>query len=186
MQREMIRLGWGLDEHSFRLYFAGSFIPDGPSDLWTDFAELLRRTTSAENALRIFDACADMDVAASATQLDLPTLIMHGRDELRIPFDEAREYASLIRGSRLVPLDTRNHLIRPDEPAWEHMLGELDSFRWAGLTVARSCSPPGMYGIRGDPAIDPSQLRPARHTSHPGRLRSARLLGPNAREGGQV
>ena len=128
MQREMIRLGWGLDEHSFRLYFSSSFIPDAPPGLWTDFAELLRRTTSAENALRIFDACADMDVTVSAAQLDLPTLIMHGRDELRIPFDEGREYASLIRGSRLVPLDTRNHLIRPDEPAWEHLLRELDDF----------------------------------------------------------
>jgi pimeloyl-ACP methyl ester carboxylesterase/DNA-binding winged helix-turn-helix (wHTH) protein len=128
MQREMIRIGWGLDEHSFRLYFSSSFIPDASPDLWTDFAELLRRTTSAENALRIFDACADMDVAASAAELDLPTLIMHGRDELRIPFDESREYASLIRGSRLVPLDTRNHLIRPDEPAWEHLLRELDAF----------------------------------------------------------
>lgn len=128
MQREMIRLGWGLDEHSFRLYFSSSFMPDAPPDLWTDFAELLRRTTSAENALRIFDACGDMDVAASAAQLDLPTLIMHGRHELRIPFDESLEYASLIRGSRLVPLDTRNHLIRPDEPAWAHLLSELDEF----------------------------------------------------------
>jgi pimeloyl-ACP methyl ester carboxylesterase/DNA-binding winged helix-turn-helix (wHTH) protein len=128
MQREMIRLGWGLDEHSFRLYFSSTFMPDAPPELWTDFAELLRRTTSAENALRIFDACADMDVTSSAAQLDLPTLIMHGRDEVRIPFDESREYASLIRGSRLVPLDTRNHLIRPDEPAWEHLLRELDDF----------------------------------------------------------
>ena len=40
----------------------------------------------------------------------------------------AEKYASLIRGSRLVPLDTRNHLIRPDEPAWEHLLRELDDF----------------------------------------------------------
>lgn len=128
IQRELIRLGWGLDEHSFRLFFSSSFIPDAPPELWTDFAELLRRTTSADNALRIFDACADIDVSASAAELDVPTLIMHGRDERRIPFDEGREYASLIRGSRLVPLDTRNHLIRPDEPAWAHLLYELDQF----------------------------------------------------------
>jgi DNA-binding winged helix-turn-helix (wHTH) protein/alpha-beta hydrolase superfamily lysophospholipase len=128
MQREMIRIGWGLDEPSFRLYFSSKFIPDAPPELWSDFAELLRRTTSAENALRIFDACADADVTESASQLDVPTLILHGRDELRIPFDEAREYAALIRGSRLVPLDTRNHLLRPDEPAWSHLLHEIDAF----------------------------------------------------------
>jgi pimeloyl-ACP methyl ester carboxylesterase/DNA-binding winged helix-turn-helix (wHTH) protein len=128
MQREMIRLGWGLDEPSFRLYFSSTFIPDAPPELWSDFAELLRRTTSAENALRIFDACAAMDVTEAASQLDVPTLIVHGRDEVRIPFDEAREYAALITGSRLVPLDTRNHLLRPDEPAWSHLLGEIDRF----------------------------------------------------------
>ena len=128
LQREMIRMGWGLDEPSFRLYFSSTFIPDAPPELWSDFAELLRRTTSAENALRIFDACADIDVTESAAQLDVPTLILHGRDEVRIPFDEAREYAALIRGSRLVPLDTRNHLLRPDEPAWSHLLSEIDAF----------------------------------------------------------
>lgn len=128
MQREMIRMGWGLDEPSFRLYFSSTFIPDASPELWSDFAELLRRTTSAENALRIFDACADIDVTESASQLDVPTLILHGRDEVRIPFDEAREFAALIRGSRLVPLDTRNHLLRPDEPAWSHLLHEIDAF----------------------------------------------------------
>jgi hypothetical protein len=27
-----------------------------------------------------------------------------------------------------VPLDTRNHLLRPDEPAWPHLLHEIDAF----------------------------------------------------------
>ncbi len=128
MQREMIRMGWGRDDHSFRLYFSSTFMPDAPPQLWTDFAELMRRTTSAENALRIFDACARMSVRDAAAQLDLPTLILHARDELRIPFDQSRELAALIRGSRLVPLATRNHLLRPDEPAWAHLMREIDTF----------------------------------------------------------
>ena len=44
MQRELIRLGWGRDEHSFRLYFSSVFMPDADPELWTDFAELMRRT----------------------------------------------------------------------------------------------------------------------------------------------
>ena len=128
MQRELIRLGWGRDEHSFRLYFSSVFMPDADPQLWTDFAELMRRTTSAENALRLFDACLDMDVTESAAALDVPTLILHGRDEKRIPFDQGLQLASRIRGSRLVPLDTQNHLLRPDEPAWGHLLREVDAF----------------------------------------------------------
>ena len=128
MQRDLIRLGWGRDEHSFRLYFSSVFMPDADPQLWTDFAELMRRTTSAENALRLFDACLDMDVTEAAAALDLPTLILHGRDEQRIPFDQSLQLASLIKGSRLVPLDTRNHLLRPDEPAWARLLEEIDAF----------------------------------------------------------
>ena len=128
MQRELIRLGWGRDEHSFRLYFSSVFMPDADPQLWTDFAELMRRTTSAENALRLFDACLDMDVTQAAAALDLPTLILHGRDDMRIPFEQGVSLASLIRGSRLVPLDTQNHLLRPDEPAWNHLLEEVGPF----------------------------------------------------------
>ena len=64
----------------------------------------------------------------TAKQIDVPTLILHARGDRRVPFDEARKWAALIRGSRLVPLDTSNHLMRPDEPAWERMLAEIDSF----------------------------------------------------------
>ena len=128
MQRELIRLGWGRDEHSFRLYFSSVFMPDADPQLWTDFAELMRRTTSAENALRLFDACLDMDVTRPAAALDLPTLILHGRDDMRIPFEQGVALAARIQGSRLVPLDTRNHLLRPDEPAWADLLAEVDAF----------------------------------------------------------
>ena len=128
MERDLIRLGWGRDEHSFRLFFSSLFMPDVPPQLWSDFAELMRRTTSAENAVRIFDAHLEMDVRSAAAELDVPTLILHARDDQRVPFSQGVAYASLIPGSRLVPLDTRNHLMRPDEPAWTHFLAEVDAF----------------------------------------------------------
>jgi pimeloyl-ACP methyl ester carboxylesterase len=128
MERELIRLGWGRDEHSFRLFFSSLFMPDVPPQLWSDFAELMRRTTSAENAVRIFDAHLEMDVRGAAAELDVPTLILHARDDQRVPFSQGVAYASLIRGSRLVPLDTRNHLMVPDEPAWARFLDEVDAF----------------------------------------------------------
>jgi pimeloyl-ACP methyl ester carboxylesterase len=102
--------------------------PDAGPELWTDFAELLRRTTSAENAVRIFDTCATIDVTETAREVTVPTLILHAPDEVRIPYEEALEYASLIPDSRLVTLDSRNHLLRPDEPAWVQLLREIDRF----------------------------------------------------------
>lgn len=128
LQAELARVGWGRDDPTFRRFFTSSFIPDAPPELWEAFAELLRRTASAENAARLIETWSDIDVTEAAARLDVPTLILHARDELRVPFDQARRIAALVPGSRLVPLDSRNHLMREDEPAWECFLSELDAF----------------------------------------------------------
>jgi DNA-binding winged helix-turn-helix (wHTH) protein/pimeloyl-ACP methyl ester carboxylesterase len=128
LQVEMVRLGWGRDDPSFRRFFTASFIPDAPRELWESFAELLRRTTSAENAARLLESWADIDVTEAATRVTAPTLVLHARDELRIPFEQARRLATLIPGARFVPLAGRNHLLLADEPAWGQFLGEVDAF----------------------------------------------------------
>jgi DNA-binding winged helix-turn-helix (wHTH) protein/alpha-beta hydrolase superfamily lysophospholipase len=128
LQLELVRHGWGSDDPSFRMAFPPSFIPDAPPELWSDFAELMRRTASAENAVRVLEALQDIDVSEEATRLRMPTIILHARGDLRIPFEQARELAALIPGSRLVPLDSRNHLMRPDETAWSTFLDELEHF----------------------------------------------------------
>ncbi|HEX6057003.1 MAG TPA: alpha/beta fold hydrolase [Intrasporangium sp.] len=128
IQQELIRAGWGRDDPSFRLYFSSTFMPDAPPQLWSDFAEQMRRTTSAENALRLNQACMETEVTQAASRITVPTLILHGRGDMVIPFEQGREFAALIPGSRFIPLDTRNHLMRPDEPAWEVFLREVDAF----------------------------------------------------------
>jgi pimeloyl-ACP methyl ester carboxylesterase len=128
LQVELARLGWGRDDPTFRRFFTSTFIPNAPPELWDAFAELLRRSTPAENAARLMETWADIDVTDAASRIRVPTLILHARDELRVPFEQARRFAALIPASRLVPLDSRNHLMRPDEPAWERFLRELDDF----------------------------------------------------------
>jgi pimeloyl-ACP methyl ester carboxylesterase len=99
VQTELMRLGWGSDDPSFRMVFPPSFMPDAPLELWSDFAELLRRTTSTQSAVRIMETFYDVDVTETARQLRVPTMILHGRNETRIPFEQARELAALIEGS---------------------------------------------------------------------------------------
>lgn len=128
VQLEMVRLGWGRDDPGFRRFFTSSFIPDAPPELWDSFAELLRRTTSAQNAAQLLESWAQIDVTDEATRVKAPTLVLHARDELRVPLEQARQLASLIPGARFVPLASRNHLLREDEPAWPEFLRELDAF----------------------------------------------------------
>jgi len=128
LQVEMVRLGWGREDAAFRRFFTASFIPDAPPELWESFAELLRRTSSAENAARLLESWAEIDVTDDARCVTAPTLVLHARDELRVPMEQARRLASLIPGARFVPLASRNHLLRADEPAWEAFLAEVHAF----------------------------------------------------------
>ena len=70
----------------------------------------------------------ELDVAATAAQLDAPTLVLHAHDDLRIPFIEGRRLAALIPNSRFVPLNSRNHILLKTEPAWKRFLIEVRSF----------------------------------------------------------
>ena len=71
---------------------------------------------------------SNVDVVDVARRLDLPTLILHARGDLRAPFEAALELGTLIGGSRVIPLDSANHLLRADEPAWARLLAEIDAF----------------------------------------------------------
>jgi len=73
-------------------------------------------------------AWSRIDVLDEATRVQAPTLVIHARDELRVPMEQGRELAARIPGARFVPLDTRNHLLRADEPAWTQLLDEVDDF----------------------------------------------------------
>ncbi len=125
---ELARIGWGRDDPSFRQVFTSQFLPDGSRADWDEFNELQRRTISPENAARFLETFADIDVTAEAPEVRCPTLIVHVRDDHRVPASAARELATLIPRSRFVLLPGRNHLLRRDEPAWPQFLAELDRF----------------------------------------------------------
>lgn len=125
---DMVRLGWGRPDPTYRQMFVARFLPEGTQDEWRDFDELQRRSTSPENAWRFLDEFANIDVSDLAPQVTAPTLILCARREPDEVFEESRVLASLIPGSRLVPLDSCNHLLPERDPAWAQFLTEIDRF----------------------------------------------------------
>ena len=63
-----------------------------------------------------------------ATRVACPTLVMHARDDALVPFAEGRLLATLIPGARFVALESRNHILLADEPAWTQFRAELRDF----------------------------------------------------------
>src|SRR5712691_2290843 len=125
---KLIEQGWGSSDPSFRQVFATQFMPDASLEAIHAFNDLMPLTASAQTASTIFKANSVLDVQAEARLIKCPALVLHGRGEMRIPFEEGRIIAGLIPGSRFVTLETRNHLMMQDEPAWRHFLEALAAF----------------------------------------------------------
>jgi DNA-binding NarL/FixJ family response regulator len=61
---------------------------------------------------------------------------MHARDDRVVPLEEGRRLAGLIPGARLVVLDSANHILLADEPAWPRFVAELRAFLGPGDDLA--------------------------------------------------
>jgi DNA-binding CsgD family transcriptional regulator len=125
---DLVDIGWGRDNPAFRQVFTSLFIPEGTPEQVRWFNELERLSTSPEHAARSMAAFGQLDVSAMATQLACPTLVLHARGDARVQFEEGRRVASLIPGARFVPLDSRNHVLLEQEPAFAHCFGEIRAF----------------------------------------------------------
>ena len=123
-----IRAGWTSDEPAYRHLFSMLFLPQGTPEQMAWYDELLRTTTSAEAAVRLFRARGAVDVVDAARRVTVRTLVIHARDDRVVPVEEGRLLASLIPDARLVVLDSANHILLADEPAWEQFLHELREF----------------------------------------------------------
>ena len=78
--------------------------------------------------MRFLEEFSRIDVRDEAREVTCPTLIMHSRDDHRVPMRFGEELAALIPDSRLVALSSNNHLLTATEPAWRVFRGEVDGF----------------------------------------------------------
>jgi pimeloyl-ACP methyl ester carboxylesterase/DNA-binding CsgD family transcriptional regulator len=123
-----IRAGWTEATPTFRHLFSMLFLPNGTAEQMAWYDELQRRSTSAETAVRVYDARDDINVLDCASEITTPTLVLHARDDRVVPVEEGRLLAARVPGARFVLLDSANHILLADEPAWQDFLVELDSF----------------------------------------------------------
>jgi pimeloyl-ACP methyl ester carboxylesterase/DNA-binding CsgD family transcriptional regulator len=124
----LIRMGWGQGLPAFRRLFTTLFIPDGTPEQMEWFDELQRVTVDAETAARIRHARNLDDVTDAATRVKCPALVIHARGDALVPFAEGRLLATLIPGARFVALESRNHILLADEPAWMQFRAEVQNF----------------------------------------------------------
>jgi pimeloyl-ACP methyl ester carboxylesterase len=126
----LMRKGWGRDTPAFRQIFTSRFFP-GAADpgLLAHFNELQRVSADPDTAARYMASLHSRgdgrDIFASVR---IPTLVVHGRDDQHITFEEARLLATLIPGAKLVTLPSGSHYFPTDQQVVTHVVDAIDRF----------------------------------------------------------
>jgi pimeloyl-ACP methyl ester carboxylesterase/DNA-binding CsgD family transcriptional regulator len=136
----MIRAGWARPDSIFRRVFTTAFIPDANEQQMEWMDELQRTSTNTENAVCSRVARHQIDVSTLLPEIATPTLVLHARGD-RVAPGTGPELAAAIPDARLVMLDSRNHVLLADEPAWQVFRDEVADF------VAQDRSSPPMTAL---------------------------------------
>jgi len=128
----LIRIGWARENPVFRRVFTNLFIPAATEEQVRWFDDLQRMSTSTENAARMWVERAKVNVAPLLPQVRVPTLVFHALNDQAIGFGAGRRVARGIPRARFVPLESGNHILLRDEPAWERFVDEV---RCVGDTI---------------------------------------------------
>ena len=132
---ELIEHGWGRSNPVFRQLFTSRFIPGGSDEQLDWFNELCLKTTSPQNAVRLLQTRAQVDVLRHLAEVRVPTLVLHGRNDDVVPLGSGKILAAEIPGAEFVELDSRNHVLLELEPAWQRFQDAVTAFVPAGAVV---------------------------------------------------
>lgn len=126
--RSMIRVGWAKEDADFRRVFTKRFIPDATEEQMRWFDDLQRMSTSPANAVASRIARQEVDIEDELPQITAPTLVLQAIGDRSTSFDNAVTVSSRIPDARLVALESRNHILLADEPAWRVFIDEVKTF----------------------------------------------------------
>jgi DNA-binding winged helix-turn-helix (wHTH) protein/pimeloyl-ACP methyl ester carboxylesterase len=126
----LIRKGWGRDTPAIRQVLTSQFFrSDADPALIARFNEMQRLSADPDTAARYHESCHKRgDGRALYSQLRIPVLILHSRDDLAVSADEGRLLASIIPGSQLVLLPSGTHYFPTDAEVVIKAAGAIDQF----------------------------------------------------------
>lgn len=124
----LTRAGWGGGNPAFRRVFTNLFMPDATPVEVDGYEAMQQVSADAETAAAIRAASYHSDVSAEAAELAVPTLVLHARDDAVVPFEEGRRLAATIPRAELVTIESRNHILGPNDPGWQVFVNATHRF----------------------------------------------------------
>lgn len=124
----IMREGWGKPESAFMGAFTSLFCPGASREQLDDLVEMQLASASSENAIRIKTAIDRFSVVDQLERIQVPTLVIHCRNDSVHPLSEGHKLASNISGAEFVVLESSNHIPLPGEAAWSEWIRETLEF----------------------------------------------------------
>jgi len=106
---ELVRASWGSGPSVFGRMLAELFVGLYASPETCELFDRMQRAAADRETALAYVENIMCDVRAAARKIDVPTLILHRRDDAVCPFESGKVAASLIPGARFVPLAGDNH-----------------------------------------------------------------------------
>jgi pimeloyl-ACP methyl ester carboxylesterase/DNA-binding CsgD family transcriptional regulator len=125
---ELMRVGWGGAVPAFRQLFSSIYIPSAGEQQKRWYDDMQQASSSGEVAALLWRSRTDTDITDTARRIGQPSLVLHARHDRAVPYEEGRRLASLLPNARFVTLETDNHILQEDEPAWQLFLTEVRTF----------------------------------------------------------
>ena len=124
----LMRHGWGKEGSPFIKAFTSMYMPTATEAQVQAAVELQKRSASNENAVKLRLAFDNFDVTDVLEKVACPTLVIHARNDGVQPLDQGRKLAAGIPNSEFLLLESENHVILPEEPAWAERIEAIRSF----------------------------------------------------------
>lgn len=124
----LMREGWGKPQSAFMGAFTSLFCPGASQQQLADLVEMQLTSASPENAVRVRMAIDRFCVADQLAHVQAPTLVIHSRNDSVHPLSEGQKLASNIPNADFIVLESNNHVLLPDEPAWRELMREAEAF----------------------------------------------------------
>jgi pimeloyl-ACP methyl ester carboxylesterase len=112
-----------LGEMFITLYF-----PSASQELIEWYNEHFQTLGPVPNMTRMIELASLIDVRDELGKVKAPTLVAHGRQDGNAPLAAGRAVADGIAGARFVELESANHILLGDEPAWPMFVREMRQF----------------------------------------------------------
>jgi DNA-binding winged helix-turn-helix (wHTH) protein/pimeloyl-ACP methyl ester carboxylesterase len=125
---DIVAMGWSGGSDMRRRLFAMQLMPTGSTRWWDGFGTAAQPSISRENLAQQMQLMVSVDLREALEMIQVPTLAFHAREDPIVPHRQSRLVASLVPDCRLVTLESANHLLVSDEPAWGVFLGEVERF----------------------------------------------------------